>query len=136
MRAHIDAVTGLLEPLYPVHFVDAPAQTTPGYVLLWTGAGSPGAEVAVCGTHTDLDARLGVTAVAGTTDGVLDMLVALRAVLQPAGRSLALAVPGRRAWLRLVESRDVQVDRQVTYPPANRNPAFGVDLYRLVSTPA
>lgn len=137
MKAHIAAITAVLEPLgWPVHFVDATGQTTPGYVLLWTGAGAPGTEVAVCGTLTDLDARVGITAVAGTPDGVLDMQAAIRAVLQPAGRPLALAVPGRRAVLRLTDSQDVQVDRDVVYPPANRNPSFGVDLYRLVSTPA
>lgn len=135
MRAHISAIRALIPAAYATYFVDVPDAPTYPYVLLWTSAGAPGLETPVCDTNRDLDAVLGVTHVATTPDGALIATERTRAVLQPGGGILRLSVPGRAAWLKRFDSRDVQVDRDVTLPASNRHPAFAVDLYRLTSTP-
>jgi len=133
VRAHIDAIVTVLAPLgHEVHFVDVPDVPAYPYILLWSSAGVPGREVPLCDQHTDLDTQLGVTMVAATPLGVLRLAGLVRPILDGA----PLTVPDRSARLDLVDSRDVQVDRDVTLPQPDRHPAYGVDLYRLRSTPA
>ena len=55
-----------------------------------------------------------------------------RALLTPTGVG-SLTVTGRTVTLEHVEARAVQIDRDVTIPDTNRHPAYGVDLFRLVS---
>lgn len=132
MIGHINAVRALLASTgYEVYYVDVPEVPTLPYVLLWSSSGRMTAE-ALCGARDALDEQLGVTTVAGTPDGVLIAQQAVRARLdgsQP-------MVSSRRAWLDLVDSQQVQVDRQTTIPDTNRHPAYGVDLYRYRSVPA
>lgn len=135
MRSHIAAIRALIPTAYATYFVDVPEAPTYPYVLLWTSAGAPGIETPVCDTNRDLDAVIGITHVATTPDGALIATEQTRRVLQPGGGILRLNVPGRAAWLKRFDSRDVQVDRDVTLPASNRRPSFAVDLYRLTSAP-
>ena len=132
MRAHIAAIMTMLAPLdHQVHFVDVPDAPTYPYILLWSSAGVPGREVPLCDKHTDLDTQLGVTCVAATPLGVLTLAGLVRPILDGSEP----VVPGRSVRLDLTDSRDVQVDRDVTMLQPDRHPAYGVDLYRLRSTP-
>lgn len=127
MRDHIEAIKALAAPLgYPIYYVDVPEDPKPGYVLLWSSPGGPLAEASVepVGDFTD---ELGVTAVAATPLGVLDLHGKLRHVLNGARP----VVEGREVWLNLFASQRVTVDRDVT-----PHVPYGVDLYRLISTPA
>lgn len=136
MKAHVAAIKALIPAPYTFYFVDVPAAPVYPYVLLWTSAGAPGLEVPLCGTNLDLDAIVGVTHVAASTDSILTVAAKVRAALQPAGQILSLSVPGRAAWLKFYDAQTVQVDRDVTLPAPNRHPAYAVDMYRLTSTPA
>lgn len=138
MREHVTAIKAALAPLgYPVHFVAVPGDDPAyPYVLLWTSAGVPSADLPVCDEATDLDDTVGVTGVGLSAEAVLAVLGRVRGVLSPSGGAGALTVPDRAAWLRLRDSRPVQADRDVTVSGTNQHPFFGVDLYRLVSTPA
>lgn len=127
MRAHIAAIEALLAPLgYQTYYVDVPTKPAPVYVLLWGSSGVPSSEQAICGPD-DLTDLLGVTVVAGTAYGVLTVRSQVRAVLDGA----MPAVAGRVVWLRLFDSQNTQVDRDVT-----PHVPYGVDLYQLKSVPA
>lgn len=137
MLAHIDAIKAALAPLgWPVHFVTVPEAPTFPYVLLWSGSGDPAAEVPVCGPMDDLEAVVGVTAVAGTPEGALIVQKAVRAALSPGDARKPLPVSGRSASLARSGGQRVQVDRDVKIPGTDTSPAFAVDLYDLHSTPA
>src|SRR5690606_29047775 len=71
VRAHVAAIKALIPAPYTVYFVDVPAAPVYPYVLLWTSAGAPGLEASLCGTNVDLDAIVGVTHVAASTDSIL-----------------------------------------------------------------
>lgn len=134
MQDHIDAFKAALAAAnLPAHFVDVPPRSPRPYVLLWSGTGRPPTEVAV-EPGTDFEDTLGVTAVADVPDGVLAVQRRARAALAPFAEGFP-AVSGRRVWLVQFDSRPVDVDRDVTDPLTGRHPAFGVDLYRLVSVP-
>lgn len=140
MKAHIDALRATIETAtgWDTYFVNVPERPAFPYVLLWSPAWDAGTEMTLCGARTDLDALVGITAVAGTPDGVLLAHGQIRATLSPAGRSTALAVPGRSAEVVLEPGmgQPVQVDRDVVNPETNLHPSFGVEMYRLRSTPA
>jgi hypothetical protein len=128
----IDAVRALLLGLgHEVYFVDVPDKPTYPYFLVWSSTGRM-LGPALCGTQTDLDDFVGITAVGETPEAAMVVLERARAVLEDA----APPVAGRSMHLRLFDSRPIAVDRDVTIPPANRHPSTGVDLYRLTSVPA
>jgi hypothetical protein len=128
----IDAIKALLAPLgYPVYYVDAPDHPAMPYVLLWGSSGVPSPEQAIAGP-SDLTDSLGVTTVAATPEAVLIVRARIRTVLDGARPTVA----GSLVWLNLTDSRPTAVDRDVTDPATNRHPAYGVDMYRLVSVPA
>lgn len=127
MREHVAAVEALLAPLgYATYYVDVPAKPAAAYVLLWGSSGTPSDETTL-GRPDDLTDLLGVTCVAATAYGVLTVRSKVRSVLDCAQPN----VPGRFVELHLFDSRDTQVDRDVT-----PHVAYGVDLYRLTSVPA
>ena len=135
MKAHIDAIRTLLTPLgYPVHYGSAPDGAQPPYLLVWSPPTGVAGEQAVA-PDSSIDTTFGVTSVAGTPEGVLIMAPRVAATLAPLGIG-GLTVTGRVAWVLLTESRPVAVDREVTITATNAHPAYGVDLYRLVSAPA
>lgn len=137
MRAHVDALKAMLAPLgYPVHFVEVPAPATYPYVLLWAGVGAPGLEQAVDDVRQDIDTTLGVTGVGSSPESALALLEKVRTVFAPGGHHATVVVTGYQTTLRLYDSRTVTLDVDVTLSGTSRHPAYGVDLYRLIATPA
>jgi hypothetical protein len=143
-RAHLDAIRAVLAPLgYPVHFVEAPTSNladgtrqvpVPPYLVIWSSLGALSG-AALDNVRADIDDTFGVTYVAGTPEAALVVGQRVRDVLTPLGFG-DLSVPGRRAWVRHEDSRPIQVDRDVVARDLNRHPAYGVELFRLISTPA
>lgn len=116
------------------YYVDVPSSRTYPYALVWSSAGRGDIEAAVAESSAFSD-DVGVTVVAASPEGVLSVAGRVRAALAPFEAG-SVAVAGRVTWLNHYDSRPVQVDRDVTITATNRHPAFGVDMYRLVSTPA
>jgi hypothetical protein len=116
------------------YFTDAGTSPTLPYVLLWTSNGTAPVEDSVA-TRGDFEAVLGLTSVAGTPDGVLIVQDAARAALASFAAG-STAVAGHIVWLTLEDSRAVQIDTDVTVTATGKHPAYGVDMYRLTSTPA
>jgi len=115
------------------HFVDVSGASTLPYVLLWSPPGGLALERPVADSHADVDVLIGVTAVAGTPEGVLIVQQAVRTALD----LKSPVVTGRVTSLELQPgSTPIQMDRDVTIPNTSRNPAYGVDMYRYRSTPA
>lgn len=133
--AHLDAIEALLSGLMPVYIGDVPDAPAYPYVLLWSSAGNQ-VGASIDDVHRDLEALVGVTVAATTPRNALMEADRVRGVLAAGGRRVALTVTGRRASLRLYDSRPVEVHRSVTLPGTNRHPAYVVDLYRVHSTPA
>lgn len=134
MKAHVDAIKALLAPLsYGIYFVDVTVDNPAiPYNLIWCSSGVP-FDDSLCGSGSDLSERVNITSVAGTTEGVLILQALVRGVL--AGK--IPTVTGRHVEpLKLIESQPIAVDRAVTLTDPNRHPAYGVDTYRLSSTPA
>ena len=116
------------------YYVDAPSSRTYPYALVWSSAGRPDIEPALVESSAFSD-DLGVTVVAASPEGVLSVGERVRAALAPFDGGSGV-VAGRITYLHHYDSRPVQVDRDVTITATNRHPAYGVDMYRLVSTPA
>lgn len=131
MKRHIDAIRALVPAAYTSYYVEANPLPTPPYVIIWSSAGVLPAEVPVAGS-SDLTDTIGVTCVGQTPEAALIVLAAVRAALDGSHP----AVTGRATWLTLVGSQPVTIDTDVTIPNTTRHPAYGVDLYTLVSTPA
>lgn len=131
MRAHYAAIQVKLAALYATYFVDVPVTPVLPYYLLWGPAGTLPEELSATGQlATDFDTDVYVTAVAGTGEGVLTMQAAARSALA------TVAVTGRLVVLTLTDSRPLMVDRDVVLPDTDRHPVYGVDVYRLQSTPS
>jgi len=127
VKADADAIVALAATSgYPAFFVDVPTAPTLPYVLVWSSGGNLALERPVSDSHTDTDDLIGVTTVAGTPAGVLIAQAAVRGVLD----LKSPVVAGRTTVLELVSSQPVQMDRDVTIPGTNRNPAYAVDMYR------
>lgn len=139
MKAHVNALLTKIGSAtgWQTYFVSAPQKPVFPYVLVWSPAWSAGREASLDGTNEDLDVLVGVTAVAATPIGVLDMHASIRAVLCPTGRPTRLPVSGRSAWVQLEPNygQPVQEDEDVTLE-SGFHPSFGVEMYRLRSTPS
>lgn len=133
MIAEIAAIRAALDTAgIANHYGDAGASPAYPYALVWSGSGIPTTDASVSALG-DFEDSVGITSVAGTPDGVLIMRQAVRDAI--AGFAPA-TVSGRLVWLTLTDSLPVTVDRDVTITATSRHPAYGVDLFRLVSTPA
>ena len=131
MKAEFAAIEAKLAALRTTYFVDVPATPVLPYYLLWGPAGTLPEESTVAGQlAADFDTDVYVTAVAGTGEGVLTMQAAARSALA------SVTVSGRSVALTLTDSRPLMVDRDVILPDTDRHPVYGVDVYRLQSTPA
>lgn len=131
MKAHYAAIEAALTALYTAYVVDVPDTPTLPYYVLWGPAGTLPEESTVAGRlSTDFDTDVYVTAVAGTGEGVLTMQAAARSALA------TVTVSGRSVAVTLADSRPLMVDRDVVLPDTDRHPVYGVDVYRLQSTPA
>lgn len=127
MRRHIEATIELLASLdWPVYYVDVPATPPPAYVLLWSAIPLPDDEQPMSGPAPMVTA-LGVTSVAATALGVLDVRTAVHNLLDGG----TPAVEGRSVTLTHRDSQVTDTDDSVNPPKP-----FGVDLYDLTSVPA
>jgi hypothetical protein len=131
---HIAAFKAALEADdITTHFGTVPSPVTYPYVLLWSSSGVAPVEDSVAPIG-DLEGNLGVTSVALTGDAILTLQAKARIALA-AFASGSTVVAGRIVWLNLFESRPVSIDERVTLT-GGAHPGFGVDVYRLRSTPA
>lgn len=128
------AVLALLSPIRPAYFVTVPTGHPSAYFTVWGSGGAPDERV-LSGDADGLSTTLGVTSVAATPEGVLTIQRQARAVLSPNGGSVQLVTPAWLAWLRLSDSRPVDVDRDATIEGTDLHPAFGVDVYTVTATP-
>lgn len=131
MTGHIEAIRAALTAGgLTNYYVDVPTDATYPYVLLWSSLGLPPVEesVAPLGDITD---TIGFTSVAGTADGALIVRGRVKTLMDGSHPT----VTGRLTWLNLYDSLPTAVDRDVTLP-SGAHPGYGVDLYRLISTPA
>jgi hypothetical protein len=135
VRSHLAAIRAALTAAdLSNYFADAGTAPVLPYVLVWTGSGAPPVEDSISPLG-DFEASFGVTSVAGTPEGVLIVQAAARAALASFAAG-STAVAGRVVWLTLEDSRAVLIDTDVTVTATGKHPAYGVDMYRLVSTPA
>ena len=131
MNGERAAIKAALSALYATYHVAAPDTPTLPYYIVWGPSGALPEEVTVAGQlWDDVDTDVYVTAVAGTAEGVLTMQAAARTVMR------AVTVTGRHVALTLTDSRPLMVDRDVILPNTDRHPVYGVDVYRLQSTPS
>ena len=133
MIGELDAIRAALEAQgWPVFYVDAPThpEVFP-YVVLGSSSGRLFGP-ALCAELTDLDDLVRVMVVALTPEAV----VVTQALVRPVLHNTHPPVDGRSVTVRLLGSEPVGVDRDMTIPPTNLHPAFGVDIYRLTSVPA
>lgn len=134
MRAHLDALADVLEPLGWKTYLFTSPDAVGQYLILSSRSWSGGLEDGLVG-DTSLDTEIRVKAVAGTPMGVEVMLRRVRELLCPDGQWLTLDVPGRAASVKFARSEFITTDIDVTITGSNRHPGVGVDSYRLVSEP-
>lgn len=130
----IAALVATLTATHPTYFVDVPDDRAFPYYLLWGPGGAPGDDRPLSSDLDDISLVLGVTSAAASPEGVLTVQRAGRALIAPNGAG-ELETATWHVWLRLFDSRPVEVDRQETVDGTTLHPAFGVDLYRLTATP-
>ena len=132
MIAELKAVKALLP--WPTRIADA-GNLLPPYAIVWSPPGGRSDDEAYAGLDDDYTARLGVTLVAATATEALEMAEQAIGILTPRRRARRLESEHRDAWIRYREARDVQIDRQVTLPATNTNPAFVAVLFDVRSEP-
>ena len=136
MKAEVSAIKALLTALgRTVHEITASGTLTYPYYILWSSTGNAPVERSVRAETSDIDDYVGVTTVGLTASSVRDGAAAARGALCPSGLPSSLTVTGRVAVLTFSEARPIQADMDVALVSGARV-MFGVDLYRLVSTPA
>lgn len=133
MRDHFDAVKALLAPLNRrVYVIGAPSAVEYPYFLLWGLPGTRSTE-ALDGRQVVVNDLLRVTSVGKTPESAMELQRLSRDALIEA----VPVVAGRTVHaLRMFDSQPIQADRDIVLPDVNRNPFYGVDIYRLVSEPA
>lgn len=133
MRDHFDAVKVMLAPMNrQVHFVEASGSPSYPYMILWGLPGQLSAD-AIDGGQRVISDLLRVTHVGATPEAVME----LRRLSRPLLMQSRPIVTGRTVHeLRMLDATDVMIDRDVNMPQTNRHPAYGVDVYRLISEPA
>lgn len=139
MRAELAAVKALLSPLHTVHEVVAFGTTTSPltypYYILWSSTGNAPEERSVRAETSDIDDLFGVSTVGLNADSVRIAAAQARAAICPNGLPASLTVAGRVVRVVFFEARPIQDDKDVTLT-SGAHPLYGVDLFRLVSTPA
>lgn len=136
MKAELQAAAGMLSSLgVNRYLVAVTPETLPPYVVLapLTPSALPDDRLDALQVAVDEDVR--VTAVAGTPEGALDLLLRARTVLSPSGGPSFPTVTGRTVQLTWLRFEVADVDTSVTIPTTNRNPAYAVDTYALLSQP-
>lgn len=139
MLAHYEAIAAALTAdssmrATQVHVIDVVEKPSFPYVVLWgPPVGLPGQRA--LGVTGDIRERVYATC---TGDTAASALVVARNVTRILGgeKPNRLPVPGRSAWLRLVEARPVEKDPGLIIPGTNESPKFTVLIFELSSTPA
>lgn len=144
MRDHLNALAAHLEQLgYPVHLYranplkGADEDTVPPVpYLVLRGAWGSGDEVPASDSTTTLDTEVRVTATATTAEGAGVVLERVRGLLSPRSDWTSVPMDGRVVQVKRARAEiDPDVDMDLRLPGSNRHPGFGVDSYRLHSTP-
>lgn len=146
MNGLVDAILAALAASpYPVFDTAVPQTVPDGWSGVWpppayhllTVPGSPIARDRVLSDDlADVNVLVQVTSTAATPAGARTVMAAACSLLAPAGGTTLLPASGWRAWLRHFSSEPVTVDLDVTIPETTLHPAFGVDIFRLIATPA
>lgn len=134
MKAHLAAIKADLsaEAATFVGWAD-PLTPTPYFVISAPAHGR--GEGSVRG-DAPLAVDVRVKAVAGTTDGVLELLALAKARRASVNDGpVSLSVEGRYATTHFVRSEFVAPDQSSTTTETNRHRVVGVDTYRLISQP-
>lgn len=144
MRPHLRALAAHLAPLgYPVHLYRAhpvdgqPVDTVPAVpYLVLRGAWDSGDEIPACDKSATLDTEVRVTATATTAEGAGVVLDRVRALLSPLSNWTAVPMADRLVQVKRARAEiEPDVDMDLRLPGSNLHPGFGVDSYRLHSTP-
>lgn len=144
MRAHLRAVAARLEVLgYPVHLYRAnplagedEGTVPPVPYLVLNGSWGVGDEIPVCDETETLDTEFRLTATATTAEGAGVVLERARGLLSPRANWTAVPMTDRVVQVKRARAEIVPtVDMDLRLPGSNRHPGFGVDSYRLHSTP-
>lgn len=136
MIAEIAAVKALLDAVGTVYEVDATGVESYPYMILWASpTGTPSIERPVTGLAVDFDDTFGVTSVGLSAEAVRIVAKAARDALCPNGLPTKVAVTGRDVTIEPAESRQMQVDKNVTLRDGS-HPLYAVDTYRIVSIAA
>lgn len=135
MIDHLKVIRSLIEARgFTVHIMSADGPITYPYVLISPGYGRPG-ERPLSERLDSIDHDLQVRSVGGSATSMLGMLGAVRQILSPDKGWRRLDVPGRKAQVKFIRHEMSEQDRDVVITGSKRHPHFGVDVFRLVSTP-
>lgn len=123
----VETVAGVLKKVAPAHIGQVSGHEWP-YLMVWANPAGGPVEAGVTGGEGRGRAAVGVTMVAGTALGALDLCEAVRAVLVPDGEV------GRVGGvdLRLIESQGARIDSDYTHPGTGAHPVFIVDVFQAV----
>ena len=144
MRSHLNALAAHLAALgYPVHLYRAnpPAgadedTVPPVPYLVLRGAWDSGDEIPLSDATTTLDTEVRVTATATTAEGAGVVLDRVRGLMSPRSDWTRVPMEGRVVQVKRARAEiEPDVDMDLRLPGSNRHPGFGVDSYRLHSTP-
>lgn len=119
---------------FSVHLVSADGPFTYPYVVISPGYGRPG-ERPLSERLDVVDHDIQVRSVGTSPASMLGLLKDVRAILSPGLGPRRLVVPGRKAQVKFLRHEMSDQDRDVTVTGTSRHPHFGVDTFRLVSTP-
>lgn len=102
------------------------------YLVLWTAPGDRPAPT-LDNSHVQFDTRLHTTYVGGNAAAVRIVLAKVETALLDVRPTVA----GRSCWkLTKLFSEPIRQDEDVTIPGTSLHPMYGVDVWRLASTPA
>jgi len=145
VRAHLRALAEHLGQLgYPVHLYRATGSVAADGVevvpavpyLVLRGAWDNPDEVPVSDEHDELGTEVRVTATATTAEGAGVVLERVRGLLSPRGSWTVVPMAGRSVQVKRARAEvEPDVDMDLRLPNSNRHPGFGVDSYRLHSSP-
>src|SRR5690625_6692958 len=138
MMAHLSAMKALIESErgFTVYVMSTPEPNSIRYpyVLISPGYGRLG-ERPLGDRLESIDHDLQVRSVGTSPASMLGLLGAVREILSPGRGPRRLSVAGRKASLRFLRHEMADQDRDVRVTATGQHPIFGVDAFRLISTP-
>ena len=132
LTAHVAALKAVLSGGgFVVYVGDVTGTVSYPSVMIQAATGLP-VSVNLASDQEEVSEGVNVTVVDDSPANCMVTIEAVRALLH----GLVIEVDGRSCEpLRLTGAQPVVVDRDVTITGTNRHPAYGVDTWRLVSTP-